>query len=532
MAIVEEMDLAEFAAGYRADGRGGAAYHPAVLVALVLYCYAKGIRSSRKIEAACLDDVGCRIITANHQVDHATVARFLRRHRSPLEGLFIQVLALCADRGLVDLAAVAIDGSPMDANASKDSNLSLQRLADVAARTEAEIHDLLWETFVRAHQSECDGFVDDDLPPADAAPARSGRLCDRVTRARSANVRLHERALPSDGEIKVKVDAAERMVARARQRLAAETAAQQARLDDYARRTCADQAAGLRGAKGRPPVGLEAKTEVVRQRERLARAQAHLERARDPRPTPAASARASLTDPDSRLVPGKRGGYLQGYNLQIACARNQVLLAIGLQDNPADMTALVPMVRQAQSNCTAAGITNEVRAWLADSGYASAANFTALAGIPLFVSVTNEGQQTGRAEPPDIDAIPAGQREMAALLATPDLPTTRRPGRTRLRPTVPTLRAPPQQPRHRRSRRRGQAPRHRPQPDQTHPTRHRKTPLTAGRREPCDSLPRCPRRRRNPARTRHGVGSFPGAVFFCQRRGSSATRGAAARSCA
>jgi transposase len=82
------------------------------MLSLVLYCYSKGIRSSRRIETACLDDVGCRIITANQQDDHATIAWFLRRHRHRLESLFLQVLALCGQRGLVDLSAVAVERLP------------------------------------------------------------------------------------------------------------------------------------------------------------------------------------------------------------------------------------------------------------------------------------------------------------------------------------------------------------------------------------------------------------------------------------
>jgi hypothetical protein len=244
------------------------------------------------------------------------------------------------------------------------------------------------------------------------------RLNDRLTRARSARDKIFQRALPSIGEAKIKVDAAQRMVARAEQRLAVVTASQQTRLDEHAQRTREDQAAGQRAANGRPPVPLEAKAVVVRQRTRLATAQEHLERARHPRPTPSSAARASLTDPDSRLMLDKHGGYLQGYNLQIACARGQLLLAIELQDNPADMTALAPMVQRSQRNRAAAGLTDEVQAWLADSGYASAANFEALAGLPLLVSVTNERQHIGDS-PPQENGIPVGQREMAARLATP-----------------------------------------------------------------------------------------------------------------
>jgi transposase len=420
LRFVDELDLSGFMAGYRADGQGRSAYHPAAMLALVLYCYSKGTRSSRRIEAACVDDVGCRIITANHRVDHATIARFLRRHRMALKALFAQVLGLCADRGLVDLEAVAIDGSPMDADASKDSNSSLARLEAVVAESAHAIDMLLLDVWRCEQDSErAGGLEPHDVEPANQCPALLARLCDRAVRARSAIEKLYERALPSAGETKIKVDAAERMLARAEQRLATVSADQQARLDDHARRAQQDRASGRRGANGRPPVTLDAKTVIVRQRARLERARAWLERARHPRPTPAETARASRSDPDSRLMLGKQGGYLQGYNLQVACARNQLLLAIELQDNPADMTALVPMVRAVQSNCVAAGITRPVRAWLADSGYASAANFAALAGLPLLVSVANEGQHTGRAEPPDIDTVPIGQREMAARLATP-----------------------------------------------------------------------------------------------------------------
>ena len=192
---------------------------------------------------------------------------------------------------------------------------------------------------------------------------------------------------------------------------------QQQRLADYARRTLQDQAAGRRRANGRPPVGVDAKTKVVRQQARLARAQAALHRARNPRPIPSATARASLTDPASRLMLGKHGGYVQGYNVQIASARNQVLLAIELHDNPSDTTALIPVIRRAQHNCATAGLTGDVAAWLADSGYASTANFAALADLPLLVSITKEYEQTRATTPPRHD-VPAGHREMAARLAS------------------------------------------------------------------------------------------------------------------
>ncbi|SCL19893.1 Transposase [Micromonospora pallida] len=412
LKVVGELDLSEFLRSYRADGQGAAAYPPQVLLALVLYCYCKGVRSSRRIEAACLDDVGCRIITGNQHIDHATVARFLRRHRDGMKALFVQVLALCAQRGLVDLAAVAVDGSPMQAAAARSTNRSLHALETMIADGEAEVDQLMGDMDAPAAAEDSTWHT-----AAGSCLRRLSRLGDRLARARMARDKLHERVLPSAGEIRIKVEAAERMVARAVQRLADVTAAQQQRLADYARRSLQDQAAGRRRATGRPPVAIEAKTKVVRQQARLARAQAGLHHALNPRPIPSAAARASLTDPASRLMLGKHGGYVQGYNVQIACSRNQILLAIELHDNPSDTTALVPVIRRAQHNCATAGLTADVEAWLADSGYASTANFTALADLPLLVSLTKEYDQT-RATTPRSQDVPAGHRDMAARLAS------------------------------------------------------------------------------------------------------------------
>jgi transposase len=412
LKVVGELDLSEFLRGYRTDGQGAAAYPPQVLLSLVLYCYCKGVRSSRRIEAACLDDVGCRIITSNQHIDHATIARFLRRHRDSMNALFVQILALCAQRGLVDLSAVAVDGSPMQAAAARSTNRSLHALETVIADGEAEIDQLMRDIDNPAATEDSTQHT-----AAGNRLRRLSRLGDRVARARMARDKLYERALPSAGEIRIKVEAAERMVARAAQTLAEVTVAQQQRLADYARRTLQDQAAGRRRASGRPPVAIEAKTKVVRQQARLARAQAALHRALNPRPIPSATAKASLTDPTSRLMLGKHGGYVQGYNVQIACSRNQVLLAIELHDNPSDTTALIPVIRRTQHNCATAGLTSDVAAWLADSGYASTANFTALADLPLLVSLTKEYDQTRATTPPSHNA-PAGHRDMATRLAS------------------------------------------------------------------------------------------------------------------
>src|SRR5215217_4257437 len=116
---VEAMDLTAFLAAYRHDGWGRAAHDPAMMVALLLYAYAIGERSSRQIERRCHEDVAVRVITANHAPDHTTIARFRQRHEAALGALFGEVLALCAEAGIVRVEVVAIDGTKVHANASQ-----------------------------------------------------------------------------------------------------------------------------------------------------------------------------------------------------------------------------------------------------------------------------------------------------------------------------------------------------------------------------------------------------------------------------
>src|ERR671937_1608287 len=119
---VAEMDLSGFYAAYRADGHGRAAYEPSLMVALVLFAFATGVRSSRAIERHCHEHVAFRVITGNLVPDHVTIARFICRHERALAALFSQVLGLCAEAGLVDSGVVAIDGTRIAANASRERN--------------------------------------------------------------------------------------------------------------------------------------------------------------------------------------------------------------------------------------------------------------------------------------------------------------------------------------------------------------------------------------------------------------------------
>jgi transposase len=140
--VVAELDLAAFVAAYRADGRGGAAYDPAMMTGLLVYAYCVGERSSRAIERRCTEDVAFRVIAANQLPDHATIARFRSTHQDALGALFGQVLCLCARAGLIRAGLLAVDGTRMQANASRDANRTAEQLAkeivDDAARVDAE----------------------------------------------------------------------------------------------------------------------------------------------------------------------------------------------------------------------------------------------------------------------------------------------------------------------------------------------------------------------------------------------------------
>ena len=126
---VAVMDLDAFYCAYRADGHGRPAYEPSMMVALLLYGWSRGVRSSRAIERACVEDVAIRVIAAQQRPDHATIARFIERHEHALAGLFGEVLALCADAGLATVGVIAIDGTKVSASANRDRTLGYEQIA-------------------------------------------------------------------------------------------------------------------------------------------------------------------------------------------------------------------------------------------------------------------------------------------------------------------------------------------------------------------------------------------------------------------
>ena len=135
---VAAMDLAAFYAAYRADGHGRAAHDPAMMVTLLLYAYAIGERSSRRIERRCIEDVATRVICANQAPDHTTIARFRQRHETALADLFTEVLVLCAEAGLVEVGVIAVDGTKVHANASERATCDYEQIArEILAEADA-----------------------------------------------------------------------------------------------------------------------------------------------------------------------------------------------------------------------------------------------------------------------------------------------------------------------------------------------------------------------------------------------------------
>src|SRR2546421_12637351 len=137
LGAVEQMDLSAFYGAYPENGQGRAAYEPSMMVALLLYSYARGNRSSRGIERACREDVTYKVITAMRVPDHSTIAEFRRRHERALGELFTAVLSLCREAGLVEVGVISIDGVKIRANASRGANRTYEKLvADILKEAE------------------------------------------------------------------------------------------------------------------------------------------------------------------------------------------------------------------------------------------------------------------------------------------------------------------------------------------------------------------------------------------------------------
>ena len=171
--------LSAFYADYRADGHGRPAYEPSMMVALLLYAYARGNRSARGIERGCVEDVAYRVVAGNVAPDHSTIAEFRCRHERALGEVFSGVLGLCARAGLASVGVVAIDGTKMSANASINANRDFGQIAREILDEAAEIDRREDELYGTSAATSC---------PSTCAPARGGaRRCARPRNASTAS---------------------------------------------------------------------------------------------------------------------------------------------------------------------------------------------------------------------------------------------------------------------------------------------------------------------------------------------------------
>jgi transposase len=326
---VAQLDLSEFEAAYRVDGRSRPPYDPAVMVALLLFAYCDGVRSSRQIERRCERDVAYRVVSGNLRPDHATIARFRARHHPALAGVFTQVLRLCAQAGLLRVGVVALDGTKMAAPASPGQNRTREQLDVEIAEISGQVEAMLAEAErVDAAEDGAHGPARGDEPP----PGLRSRQA-RLERLRAAKDQLDAEHATSQ-------------------------AVQDQRQADWRARRDAGQKVG-RPPAARPPAG---------------------KRARE---------RVNVTDPDSRSQVTSNG-YLQGYNAQVVVAAGQIIVATEVQSSPADNTALHPMIAVARAEVAAATDGGQtIRGVLADAGYGGRTNLTQPTGVTLLVATSS-----------------------------------------------------------------------------------------------------------------------------------------------
>lgn len=339
---VAVMDLDAFYGAYRADGHGRPAYEPSSMVALLLYCWSRGTRSSRRIERACCEDIACRVIAVNEQPDHATIARFVERHQAALAGLFGEVLQLCADAGLASVGVIAVDGTKIAANANRDRNLSYEQIAKT-----------IIDEQITTDQDETARF----------GARRGDELPEHVatTRGRQGWLRAARQQLDREREQRAEPIPQSRpeRVLEAKRRLEEDLAAEHeinANYDAYR-------------ARGRMRDG---------------RRMSAPSKPYTPPDTPAGT--MNITDPDSRLVHGMRG-WVQGYNAQAVCNENHVILAADVITNSADFGSLGPMITQAREELAAVGVLERPNVVLADAGYWHLQQMNDLTGdgIPVLI---------------------------------------------------------------------------------------------------------------------------------------------------
>jgi transposase len=374
---VAEMDLSAFYAAYRADGHGRAAYEPSLMVALVLYAFATGQRSSRAIERHCRQGVAYRVITGNLIPDHATIARFICRHERALAGLFGEVLKLCDRAGLVKPGVVSIDGTRIAGNASPEVNYEFEQIAGeilAEARATDEAEDELYgeargdelperlrtpegrrEFFRQARERSPSDGVEAEQPEAEASQVREAERSEEV-RLEFDAAKIVARVQGREGWLREGKRQLEQHrwrhpdpIPRSRTErllLAAERLEADAGVERRANEAYQHYRATARDRLGRRPGG----------------------RAEPYRPPALPAGKVNTTDPDSRSIP-IGFGFVQGYNAQVAVNERQIVLAAEITNSSTDFSQLDPMVSATLDELDRVGVGELPQAVAADAGY-------------------------------------------------------------------------------------------------------------------------------------------------------------------
>jgi transposase len=407
IAAVERMDTSAFHAGRRTGGAGAAGYDPDMLATVLVWAYAHEVTSSRRIEELCRTDVAFRLICGGNLPDHSTVARFRGAFEEAVGEFFGAVLVLCARLGMGRLGTVALDGMKIAAHASKAAN-----------RTEAGLRKLAAEA-VAAHAA-ADAAEDalfgagrrgDEVPEQAWNPrTRAGRIAAALAGLDAGRAAAEaERAAKAEG-FRERQSAGQRTgcspasaaVALAEEKLARVMAAQQARIDDWQARNAASLAATGKPLRNPPrqPASehcrvkqAAAQVEKARARQQAAERRAAEREANREGPGPV----RNVTDPDSRLMPVRGGGFIQGYNAQNVTSEDGLVIATELTDDTTDTAWFGPMMTRAEdaaaliaahrpapgtgggsssSSSGPAGPDGQIGLALADAGYCSEANLT------------------------------------------------------------------------------------------------------------------------------------------------------------
>ena len=308
--VIEQLDLSAMERAYR--GAGSASYHPALLLGLLIYGYATGVFSSRKLERATYDSVAFRFIAANQHPDHDTIAAFRRRFLQHIAPLFVQVLLLARALGLLQLGTVALDGTKLHANASRHSALSYAHAQKLEAQLQQEVAELL---------ALAEATDQADVPDGMSIPEELERREKRLARIREAKAEIEARAQ-----------------ARFAQQQAEYAAQQQARQKKA-------KATGKK-PRGRPP--------------------------EPPTAGPGPQDQVNLTDPDSRIMKVAGDGFEQCYNAQaVVAAENLLVLAAEVTQAGNDKEQIAPMLEKL---CALPEEVGSAKVLLADNGYFSEAN--------------------------------------------------------------------------------------------------------------------------------------------------------------